>query len=205
MQGRRAAPAAVTDGPTTVMAVPPAPAPSASGWVRRGEQRMWTGGALEVVRTRYSTPYGHHRELDVVQTCANEVACLVADHEDRVALALTFGMGSGTQGWSLPSAWLADGEDLLAAAERSVRDVLGWSVHGPRPMWRLYRWPGRSDLLTTVIVARARQAQSRQHPDVDAVDWFTRTEALGLLRAGHGFDAVTIAVLHWWVTEGRSA
>jgi hypothetical protein len=85
------------------------------------------------------------------------------------------------------------------------RSRSGWAP-GPRGgPWRLRRWPERADLVTTIVAARARQAQSRQHPDVDAVDWFTRTEALGLLRAGHGFDAVTIAVLHWWLTEGRSA
>ena len=138
----------------------------------------------------------------MVETRTAEVACLVTDHDGSVALALTFGPGTNSRGWSVPTTWMGDGEDQLNAAERAIRDTLGWSVHTVRPIWRLARWPDRSDLVTTIVAARARLAQWRQHADVEAVDWFTRTEALGLLRAGHGFDAATIAVLYWWLAEG---
>ena len=176
----------------------------AGGWVKRGELRQWGGDALDVVSVGYSSPFGHHREAEVAATGASEVACVVVDHHDRIVLALAFGLGTASRGWSLPTTWAGDGEDQLTAAERAIREMCGWSVHSPRPMWQLMRWPDRTDLVTTIVTARARKAQWQTHPDVEDVDWFTRQEVRGLLRAGHAFDAVTAAVLFWWLDSGSN-
>lgn len=171
-------------------------------WVRRESRRLWAGSALDVVGVQYVTPGGYRRDTEVVETRAVEVVCLVVDHIDRVALALAYGAATGTRGWSLPSVWVGNGEDQLNAAERAIREVIGWSVHTARPLWSLPRWPERSDLVTTVVTGRARQAERRAGADVEAVEWYSRQELLGMLRAGHALDAATVAVLYWWLLEG---
>lgn len=170
-------------------------------WVVRDDLTLWEGD-IEVARVGVSSPYGRRYDIEIVRTRVVEVACFTLDHEDRLALALTYGIANAARGWSLPTAWVHDGEDLLTAAERVMLEVCGWTIQSPRPRWTLMRWPARCDLVTNVVTARARCNQGPPGNDVDEVGWFTRQELRGILRAGHAFDAVTTATLFWWLDAG---
>lgn len=180
----------------------PVAAASRYGWVPRHEHVVWAGPGFDVVETHLSSPEGRTHKRHVVRGQVLEVACVVVDHLDRVALVSRYGFGTQRRGWELPTTEVHNGGNILTAAQRLMEQECGWSIQTPRLDRRLARWPAGGDMGVQVVAARAHAVSgSPLSRDIDEVDWFNRAAAAQSLGAGHVEDAVTAACLYRWLGQ----
>ena len=146
----------------------------------------------EVVR-----PDGRPGIYGVVHYRNRAVAVVVLDEQDRTLLVGQYRYTLGAYSWEVPEGGAADGEDLLAAARRELREETGYAANGWQEIARLHLSNSVSDEEAVCFLATGLQAGPAEPEGTERlqVRWVPFAEALAMAGDGRITDALSVVAL----------
>ena len=168
-----------------------------AGWVLHHEEPLFSNAHVSVGLATVTTPSGETVGHHVIRASYPDAAALVTNG-DRVLLAWRHRFITGQWGWELPSGAMQRDENPVAAAQRVVRQQVGWATGTGHYCWSMARLPDRSDHVGHLVVLPGDHTVARPNPDeVADVRWWPASAVLDLIARDALNDVFTAAALLW--------
>lgn len=154
------------------------------------------GSIIKVRCDTLETRRGHRVLRDVIEH-RGAVAMVPIDSEGQVLLVRQYRHAAGKWLLEIPAGTLDPGEDPVLAAQRELREEVGFAAGRLEPMGGCYASPGYSDEYLYFYVARDL-TQDPLEADIDEeieVRSVALTDVRRLIAAGEIEDSKTIAAL----------
>jgi 8-oxo-dGTP pyrophosphatase MutT (NUDIX family) len=146
----------------------------------------------EVVR-----PDGRPGLYGVVHYRNRAVAVVALDEQDRTLLVGQYRYTLDVYSWEVPEGGAAEGEELLAAARRELREETGYAADRWREIARLHLSNSVSDEEAVCFLATGLQAGAAEPEGTERlqVRWVPFAEALAMAGDGRITDALSVVAL----------
>ncbi len=125
---------------------------------------------------------------------------LAADEQHRILLVRQFRLPAGKKLWELPAAKVDEGETVLEAAKRELRDEPGYSAKNWSKLVGYYPSPGYVEEFMTIFVATGLTEGEAEPMDDERIEtrWFTRGELDRMIDDGEMEDGKTLTGYLLW-------
>jgi ADP-ribose pyrophosphatase len=163
-------------------------------------QEVFHGDLLTVRVETVSSPSGQAQRYEIVEH--PDAVAIVALREDaaggapQVALVRQSRPALGRETWELPAGLVRADEraEPQRAAERELREEIGYTARSWRQLTREYPSPGFSTEAITIFLATdlAVDTTASRDPEIIAVEWLPFGQALEGMRAGQIEDGKTL-------------
>ncbi|MEN6533189.1 MAG: NUDIX hydrolase [Bryobacteraceae bacterium] len=156
-------------------------------------------GIFWVTEDRAIDPDGFEISRSIVQHRGSAVMMAV-DEKKRVLLVRQFRLPARKELWELPAGTLDDGEPVLRAAKRELREETGYRARSWKKLLSFFVSPGFVAEKMTIYLATGLIAGDAQPMDDERIEcrWFTPRELDGMIQSGQIIDAKTILGFLTW-------
>jgi ADP-ribose pyrophosphatase len=173
-------------------------------WKKTSTETLATAYAIEVQRLTFAVEdRGQITEATRDSVHHNgTVACLLTDHEGRLALELIYRPIFDSQQYEIPAGGIEVGETPESAIVRELREEVGAEVKDLELLTVVQNAPGHTDHLTYIFRASLLSigiptAQSIEEEDLQ-IHWVTKAEIAEYSEKIH--DAKTMIGVSLWVS-----
>lgn len=176
-----------------------------TAWSVHGERTVYDNEWVQVALADVELPDGERLEHHIVRMRPAAVTLLLDEH-DRVLMIWRHRFVSDRWGCELPGGLLDVGEEPRQAAERELREEVGYQATRLRHATRFQPLVGGVDAWRDVFVGTGplRVSESLETTEVERAEWIPLASTLDMIADGSVWNADTqIALLFVLAERGR--
>jgi 8-oxo-dGTP pyrophosphatase MutT (NUDIX family) len=166
-------------------------------WKRLSRTVAYQSPWIIVYHDEVIRPDGQPGIYGMVHYRNRAVAIVALDERDRVLLVGQYRYTLDVYSWEVPEGGAAEGEDLLAAAQRELREETGYSASQWEEIARLHLSNSVSDEEAVCYLATGLKPGPAEPEGTERLQarWVPFTEALTMTADGRITDALTVVAL----------
>ncbi len=159
---------------------------------------MYRSKIFRVTEDRASDASGFEIHRAIVRHAGSAVMMPV--EENRVLLVRQFRLPADKELWELPAGKVDEGEDLLEAARRELKEETGYAAKNWRTLVSFFPTPGYVEERMTLFLATELTAGEAAPMDDERIEtrWFGRDELRKMVYSGEIEDGKTLIGFLLW-------
>ncbi len=141
-------------------------------------------------------------EYHVLEFEKQAVGAVVENEHGEILLARVHRYSTHRLEWETPGGVIDEGEDILQAASREVREETGYDTVDLRHVYSFHPFNGMADKVFHVVRCRAAGRIAEPDPnEVGEIRWFTWDAIREMIRCNELYDGFTLVALLMTMTK----